>query len=411
MSNPTDPSATTNGFRPLTSEEEKLDQLLAWLEEHTTLFSALAPTLILQDRATLSPAEFAEWSAKVEAARQQANNNAARLGDEISHASRMVLGAAADQSLPYQRYADGKVSFRDVTVPVTTSGWHIDSLPLSDGSKDTAPAIVGEPASGAAADTSVDVRVFTPTNPTGSLIIAAHGGSWWMGNGACRDMLFGPDAAALAEVSGAVVLDVDYRLAPEHPLPAPINDVLAVTQWARDHADELGIDPAKIVLWGTSSGGHVAALTAAITAASGREPYAGLLLTMPALDLTGIRPEVLRAVYGQLLEDSSAFVSPVKIAPELLPPTHVQLAEREELVRGGESWPAPETTVTTLLATHIVATPKVQRERIVDLAVATLRLTNTERDLPEDPDATYSAEAVDQANRQSWGPVLRPDEL
>ena len=426
MSESTSPEQPTDGFTPLTTEHQKLEQLLAWLQEHTTLFNAIVPAAVLQRPVVADGTDVAqspevqEWTRLVASARQQANDSAARLSDEISHAARMVLGAAADQTFPYQAFAEGKVDFTDVTVPVTARGWQVDSLPRNDGGEDAAPAL----AENLGAQTSVDVRIFTPSNPTGAAIIAAHGGSWWMGNGTCRDMLFGPDCAALAEVSGAVVLDVDYRLAPEYPLPAPVEDLLAVSEWARANANELGIDPAKLLLWGTSSGGHVSALTAAIaakTAGNGSQgdgnagttlaPFAGLLLSMPAADLAGIRPDVLQAVYGQAVSDTSAFVSPVNIAAELMPPTHVQLAAHDEMVTGGEKWAAANTTTTTLLSTHIVATPKVQRERIVDLAIAALRLTGTERELPTTPDATYSAEAVDQANRESWGPILRPEDL
>src|SRR5699024_4630127 len=82
----------------------------------------------------------------------------------------------------------------------------------------------------------VPVRVFVPTEPTGAVVVAAHGGAWWMGDGTSRDGVFGPDCAALAQRSGAVVVDVDFRLAPEHPMPAAAEDLAAVVRWVAAQA-------------------------------------------------------------------------------------------------------------------------------------------------------------------------------
>lgn len=68
---------------------------------------------------------------------------------------------------------------------------------------------------------------------------------------------------------GCVVLSVDYRLALEHPFPAPLEDVRTVAAWVRDHADSLGIDPSRVGLAGTSAGGNLAAATALYHAAEG----------------------------------------------------------------------------------------------------------------------------------------------
>jgi acetyl esterase len=62
---------------------------------------------------------------------------------------------------------------------------------------------------------------------------------------------------------------VDYRLALEHPFPAPLEDVRTVAAWVRDHADSLGIDPSRVGIADTSAGGNLAAATALYHAAEG----------------------------------------------------------------------------------------------------------------------------------------------
>ncbi len=123
------------------------------------------------------------------------------------------------------------------------------------------------------------VRVYRPTTPAEPLgaIIWHHGGGWVMGD------LEGIDNVAreLCEVAGQVVVSVDYRLAPEHPFPAAVDDARAALRWtALEAADELGIDPGRVAVGGDSAGGQLAAQAAL------REPglAAAQLLVYPALD-------------------------------------------------------------------------------------------------------------------------------
>ncbi|MFB1298482.1 alpha/beta hydrolase [Mycobacterium sp. pW049] len=87
------------------------------------------------------------------------------------------------------------------------------------------------------------------------VIVFLHGGGWVRGNldavdGICR---------TFANTTGFVVVNVDYRLAPEHPYPAALDDVEFVLDWIAEHAEVLGADPARIVVGGTSAGGNLAA--------------------------------------------------------------------------------------------------------------------------------------------------------
>ncbi|MFG2499494.1 alpha/beta hydrolase [Streptomyces sp. NPDC048441] len=113
------------------------------------------------------------------------------------------------------------------------------------------------------------------------LIVFFHGGGWVLcdldtHDGLCRE---------LAARTGAVVVSADYRRAPEHPFPAADDDAYAVTEWAADHARELGCDPARLVVAGDSSGGNLAAATALRARdTGGGPPIAAQLLMYPVLD-------------------------------------------------------------------------------------------------------------------------------
>jgi acetyl esterase len=107
---------------------------------------------------------------------------------------------------------------------------------------------------------AIPVRLYTPPGATspGPLLIYFHGGGWVIGDLETHDA----HCRRLALYSGAKVLAVDYRLAPEHPFPAGHDDALAATRWAFDHAAEIGADPARIGVGGDSAGGNLAASTA-----------------------------------------------------------------------------------------------------------------------------------------------------
>ncbi|MGV9753212.1 alpha/beta hydrolase [Nocardia farcinica] len=109
--------------------------------------------------------------------------------------------------------------------------------------------VPGEPA--------VPVRIYRPQHARGA-IVWAHGGGFVMGDLDTEH----PWATRLADGSGATVISVGYRLAPEHPFPAAHDDMYAVLTWAAAHADELGIDPARIAVGGHSSGAGIAASVA-----------------------------------------------------------------------------------------------------------------------------------------------------
>jgi acetyl esterase len=90
------------------------------------------------------------------------------------------------------------------------------------------------------------------------MIVWIHGGGWVMGSVDTYDAA----ARALAQASGAVVVSVDYRLAPEHRWPAAVDDCLAAVRWAAAHGAEVGGDGSRLAVAGDSAGGNLAAVVA-----------------------------------------------------------------------------------------------------------------------------------------------------
>ncbi|RUP04952.1 MAG: alpha/beta hydrolase [Mycobacterium sp.] len=103
---------------------------------------------------------------------------------------------------------------------------------------------------------SVPVRIYRPTGePNLPVLVYLHGGGLVMGT----NHSFEPLARALATACGAVVVAVEYRLAPENPPPAQFDDAYAATEWVAGNAGELGVDAGRLVVIGDSAGGSLAA--------------------------------------------------------------------------------------------------------------------------------------------------------
>ncbi len=90
------------------------------------------------------------------------------------------------------------------------------------------------------------------------LLVYFHGGGWVVGDLESHDNV----CHALCSRSGQAVLSVAYRLAPEHPFPAGLEDCVAATRWAHAHAAELGVDPDRLAIGGDSAGANLAAAVA-----------------------------------------------------------------------------------------------------------------------------------------------------
>jgi acetyl esterase len=128
----------------------------------------------------------------------------------------------------------------------------------------------------------VMLRVFTPAGAAGRrpLVYDIHGGGFVLGT---LDGVQGR-GVRLCRRLGAVVVAVDYRLAPEHPYPAPLEDCYTGLLWVADHAGELGVDPARIAVHGQSAGAGLAAGLTLLTRDRGGPAVCFQYLGTPAID-------------------------------------------------------------------------------------------------------------------------------
>ncbi|HUG38570.1 MAG TPA: alpha/beta hydrolase [Candidatus Limnocylindrales bacterium] len=111
-------------------------------------------------------------------------------------------------------------------------------------------------------------------------VVYLHGGGWVQGDLETHHGL----CARLALRSGAVVISVDYRLAPEHKFPAAVDDALAAYRWVRSHGREIGADPGRVAMAGDSAGGNLSAVVSQLAASAGEPPPTCQVLIYPAVD-------------------------------------------------------------------------------------------------------------------------------
>ena len=130
----------------------------------------------------------------------------------------------------------------------------------------------------------IPVRIYRPHghSETRTAVVFCHGGGFVLcdlesHDGFCR---------AMARHTESVVVSVDYRLAPEHPAPAAVQDVFATFCWVIGHASELGLDPARVLIAGDSAGGNLAAVTALQCREDGGATPVGQVLIYPVIDPT-----------------------------------------------------------------------------------------------------------------------------
>lgn len=128
------------------------------------------------------------------------------------------------------------------------------------------------------------LRVYTPRGPGGDrpLVVNFHGGGFVLGSARQGDWICG----IVADRVGAVVVSVDYRLAPAHRFPAAVEDCYETLTWVAGHAAEFGGDPARIAVMGDSAGGNLAAVVTLMAREQAGPAIAHQTLIYPATDLT-----------------------------------------------------------------------------------------------------------------------------
>lgn len=136
------------------------------------------------------------------------------------------------------------------------------------------------------ADVSISVRhgtvpgrLFIPHGPLQALVVYFHGGGWVLGD----IFTYDPIARLVATEMGCALLLVDYRLAPEHPFPAGVEDCVDALRWAAEHGEALTGQALPLVVMGDSGGGNLAAVTAQLTRSDG-PVIAAQVLVVPNID-------------------------------------------------------------------------------------------------------------------------------
>lgn len=127
---------------------------------------------------------------------------------------------------------------------------------------------------------SVRALLYVPENPCGAAYLHIHGGGYIIGLPEQSD----PPNLTLASKLGLTILSVSYRLGPEHPIPAPIEDCYTGLAWLHEQAAELGIDRTRIAIGGESAGGGLAAALAIYARDLGEYEICHQHLTYPMLD-------------------------------------------------------------------------------------------------------------------------------
>jgi acetyl esterase len=129
----------------------------------------------------------------------------------------------------------------------------------------------------------IPIRIYTPKGSRPfPILVYFHGGGWVLGNLEEADTT----CRALANKSEAVVVSVDYRLAPESKFPAAVEDCYATTKWVSNNAHIFHGDPARIAVGGSSSGGNLAAAVALMARDRGTPSLVYQLLVCPATDVS-----------------------------------------------------------------------------------------------------------------------------
>ena len=130
----------------------------------------------------------------------------------------------------------------------------------------------------------IPLRLYTPVAAGGDAlpaIVFFHGGGFVIGDLDCYDAL----CRTLANDSGCKIVSVDYRLAPEHPFPAAVEDAYAALKWVEKNGPSLGIDPNRLAVAGDSAGGNLAAVSCLTAKEKGGPRVAFQLLIYPVTSL------------------------------------------------------------------------------------------------------------------------------
>jgi acetyl esterase len=201
------------------------------------------------------------------------------------------------------------------------------------------------------------LRIYRPKNTDGHtlpVVVNFHGGGWVSGDIRQSEWW----ASSLAAEARVLVISVDYRLAPEHSFPGPVEDCYDATLWIADHADELGADPSRLAVMGDSAGGNLAAAVAVMARDRGRPDIALQILIYPSVELVEKFPSARENADAPILtskdiannprnyfhnsagEMTDPYASPLRAKHEGLPPALIQTAQFDPLRDEGTAYAA-----------------------------------------------------------------------
>jgi len=195
---------------------------------------------------------------------------------------------------------------------------------------------------GAGRNGRIPVRIYRPAGAPAlsPCVVYLHGGAFSKGNLDSGD----PIAWGISDKTGCVVVSVDYRLAPEHPFPAGVEDCYAAVLYLSRNGARHGVDPKRLAVWGDSAGGNMAAATCLMARDRGAPRilgqavnYAALTddVSAPAYRLYANAPVTTESIdrawdvyLGAGRPTSNPYAAPLKATNVAnLPPAHIHLAE------------------------------------------------------------------------------------
>lgn len=166
---------------------------------------------------------------------------------------------------------------------------------------DPPPGVTTEAHGAAGPAGTIPLRLYTPEGAVAPApgVVFFHGGGWVTGSIATHDRF----CRRLAAGARCRVVSVEYRLAPEHPFPAAVEDAVAAFRWVARHAGELGMDAARLAVCGDSAGGNLSAVVSRHTRADAVRPALQVLI-YPSVDATRSLPSQADLSQGYYLDDA-----------------------------------------------------------------------------------------------------------
>jgi acetyl esterase len=194
-----------------------------------------------------------------------------------------------DAALVYQAFQDaGRPAYETLT-PAEAREYYRQARLVTNPEppllKSVEPLVITAPGG------TIPARIYRPRtlrqlNGLARCLVFFHGGGWVIGDLDTHDVV----CRKLADEGQLIVVSVDYRRAPEYKFPTAVDDAIAATAWIAGHAEQLGIDAARLIVGGDSAGGNLAAVVAIAARDENGPSIAGQVLIYPATDFAMTHP-------------------------------------------------------------------------------------------------------------------------